>query len=571
MTMPAVQKIAAAGERTHGGEDLIVEVVTLAELFSGDHRFRLPPFQRAYAWQTSHVGRLLADIRDAMEAGPQGGGYLLGLLTLVERPGSHAAAIIDGHQRIVTLTILFAVLRDLEVDPLVKERLSAAITMPSRDRTKPVEYVLEPQAIITDFMAELVQKPGATLRDPEVGEAELSETERNILENRDYLCAALGDSEIDQDERRELSMFLADHCRVILRIMRDEVEAWRTLEVEDTTRVDFNASSRSKASILAALPQSERDHCGRLWDQCEHLLCAEDMYKLLGFVRTLKLRQVSKRPIETDLWEGFDLANSSVVFFERELVPTARLLRAVRDGAVGEGPARARIRERLARLDWVRLDFWIPVALHWLTARGEQDGELEPFFAALERLAWVARIANLEPPKLEKRVLAILTHIDRSRPVARIPELAVEAKLWQEALANLRSPNFRQKSYSALVLRRISVALGEDCGAYDREGSTFEHIVPRNPERDRSWTKIFKGKKQSDEHINRLGNLTFLTRDENNRAGNADWDKKREIYRTSRHILSRHAARREEWSAAAIDERTEELIGLLRQAWDMKG
>ncbi|MEW5965337.1 MAG: DUF262 domain-containing HNH endonuclease family protein [Pseudomonadota bacterium] len=541
--------------------------MTLAQLFSGAHRFRLPAFQRAFAWQTSHVGRLLDNIREAMRRGRP---YQLGVMTLVERDGSPDAAIIDGHQRIMALTILFAVLRDLEIDPSVKERLSALIIKPPRGRLRTGELVLQPQPLLADFMAELVQRPGVTLRDPVIGEHELSETEHNILENRDYLIAALADGQIDLDERRQLSEFLLDECRLILRIMDDEVEAWRTLETEEATRVDFNACSRAKASILSALPLADRERCGRVWEQCEQLVGADDMHALLGFVRTLKLRHRAQKPVETEIWEHAGLEKGAAAFFEGEMLPAARRLRALKKGEIGAGEAGKRLAERLARIGWVQLDFWIPAALHWLAVRGEADAETEAFFARLERLVWIARIANLETPKQEKRTLALLTHIDKGRHVDEMAELAIEKKLKQEALANLESTNFRQKAYSALVLRRISVALGKDSGPYDRDQVTFEHIIPRNPEEDRGWRRILKSWKQVEPHINRLGNLTFLTREENNRAGTRDWEGKREVYRESVHVLAREAASREQWSVGAVAERTEELIAILLREWDLK-
>lgn len=569
--MGAIEElVVGTPPRRSSAESLAVRIVSLSELFSGERTFRLPPFQRAYAWQTAHVGRLLDNVRDAMSKSPKGGTYQLGFLTLVDRPGDPASAIIDGHQRIMTLTILFAVLRDLEVDPHVKQRLSSFIARSARVRGKGPALVLEPQPILAEFLAEIVQRPGATLRDPDVGEMELSETERNILENRDYLCAALGDGQMDQDTRRELAEFLADRCSVILRVMDDEVEAWRALEIEEVTRVDFNACSRAKASILSCLPADVREPCGRLWEECEQIVGASDMHRLLELVRTIKLRRRSQKPVETDIGESFELQTSAIDFFTSELLPAARRLRHLRDGALPAAPAGAELATHLRTLSWVPLDFWIPVALHWLGVRGEQDAETARFFQRLDRLAWLVRLANVEPPRQERRALELLARIDQGRELDKIPELAIESRLRQEALANLRSPNFRQKGYAALVLRRISATLGEDCGPYDRKQVTFEHIVPRNPEKDRGWTRIFKSRTQADQHINRLGNLTFLTSAENNRAGTLEWEAKREIYRGSVHILARKAAELDDWSPKAIVERTEALIRLLFDAWELE-
>ena len=45
-----------------------VRVLSLSELFSETFRFRLPYFQRAYAWHTVEVSRLLANVLEAMGA-----------------------------------------------------------------------------------------------------------------------------------------------------------------------------------------------------------------------------------------------------------------------------------------------------------------------------------------------------------------------------------------------------------------------------------------------------------------------------------------------------------------------
>src|SRR5262245_39984483 len=87
-----------------------VEVLRLEELFSSRFRFYLPWFQRAYAWGEEHASRLLADVLRAM-TGPKKR-YFLGHVKLAKPNNRPDSAIIDGQQRAITLTILFALLRD---------------------------------------------------------------------------------------------------------------------------------------------------------------------------------------------------------------------------------------------------------------------------------------------------------------------------------------------------------------------------------------------------------------------------------------------------------------------------
>ena len=103
-------------------EFISVNVISLKELFSDAYHFRLPYFQRAYAWHTVAAGRLLADVTTAMAANKPY--YCLGKLMLAKSPRSPETALVDGHQRIMSLTILFAVLRDLEDDAADKARLA---------------------------------------------------------------------------------------------------------------------------------------------------------------------------------------------------------------------------------------------------------------------------------------------------------------------------------------------------------------------------------------------------------------------------------------------------------------
>lgn len=539
-----------------------VKVVALKELFSDTYRFRLPFFQRAYAWQTLEVGRLLSSITEAMSAA-EPRGYFLGKLMLAKKPGNPDTGLVDGHQRIMSLTILFAVLRDLEDDKSVCARLNGFISGGG--------YRLVPQTTLADFCHRYVQAPGATHVEPDEDMAELSETERNIIENRNHLKAELSDRDVTPALRLALAEFLAEHCCVIVSSVEDEDEAWRILRIEEETRVEFNETNRAKASLLSIVPQDDRVECQGLWEQCEILLGAADMHALLGHLRTIKLRKRSEKPVEIDIAEGFafNKPGAGKAFLANLLLPAAERLAGIRRDQQAAPAVRTPVAECMDRLSWINPQIWIPPALLWLS-RGASDKDSQLFFKHLERLIWMMRIAGQDPGKQQRRLLALLAEIDRGTRVEDMRELEISRVVRDAALANLRSKTFDSKHYDARVLRRISIQLGQDPGPVHSRTLTIEHILPQGWSQKSGWRRHFPSKKSVQGYAHKLGNLTFLTAAENQAADTLDWSDKRRIYASSRLLLSNRLGATVDWTPDAIMSRTEDMIRILFEAWDMK-
>lgn len=539
-----------------------VSVIPLKELFSDAFHFQLPYFQRAYAWQTEQIGRLLSDIVGAMHASEGKRGYFLGKLMVAQRKGQSEAALVDGHQRIMSLTILFAVLRDLESDPVMQERLNGFI------RGRKVR--LSPQDAMAQSCERFVQAPGATSVDPDEDLDVLSETERNIIENRNYLRTELTGSEFDPGLRHALIDYLAERCCVIVSSVEDEEEAWAFLRTEEETRVDFSKSDRAKFNLLSIVPAAERTDCQKIWEACEAMLGAADMHALLGHLRTLKRRRQSGKPIEVEIAESYKLnaPGAGAAFFTTSLRPAAErlaLLRRRESGAAGIGD----FGEFVERLEWIERQLWVPAALLWLE-RSRAPAETRIFFKRLERLIWMMKIAGFDPTKQHNRIVQLLGEIDRVGTVSKMRELDVTAEMREKALANLRSPSFDAKHFSARVLRRISIALGEDPGPIERDRLTVEHVLPRALNPGSGWRTHFPSPRAVKQHAHRLGNLTFLSPGENQKADTLEWDLKRPILAGSTFLLSRRLAAAAAWTPAQIFGRTEELIGALFKEWEIK-
>ncbi len=87
---------------------------TLIGFTNGETDFRIPLYQRRYNWSESHVETLFNDVRDAFKEGIS---HYFGTITLVKSvEGDYE--VIDGQQRLTTLSLLFMALAEKWKDKL---------------------------------------------------------------------------------------------------------------------------------------------------------------------------------------------------------------------------------------------------------------------------------------------------------------------------------------------------------------------------------------------------------------------------------------------------------------------
>ena len=74
-----------------------------------DRYIMVPPYQRAYSWTDEQIEELLRDLSDAMRE--KDAEYFLGTVVLTKnQAGQHA--VIDGQQRLATISILICAIRN---------------------------------------------------------------------------------------------------------------------------------------------------------------------------------------------------------------------------------------------------------------------------------------------------------------------------------------------------------------------------------------------------------------------------------------------------------------------------
>lgn len=559
-------------ERPPADDDYIhANVLTVEQLFGRNRSFHLPWFQRSYAWREAQVARLMSDLLGAMQSPKQR--YSLGQVRFGGSVKEGNGALIDGHQRAITLTMFFAVLRDQLVRSdqptsllaaFYYQRLHALIAAPSGLGSP---WRLTPQTQVADFFEQYVQTEGGTLLDPADGPDDITPAERHLLANRNQLRSSLSTEHLDPVTPYALIEFVLTRCFLLSVEVDDEHEAWSMLGLEQSMRLPHDVCEQSKSTMIYVMKAHEHDQATQVWERAQGQLGSDGIAELLQHLRSIKLIKRSTKPLDAELQELYELDRNGLGFMQGTFQPHAESMIALSQRTVGVGPAHELITQYINQLDWLDHRQWVAPAIVWLTTKTASHPDTVEFFKHLDRLAWMLRIAGTDPNEQENRFIRACAAAARVEPIGSCDEFVLDSKTITDALVILRSRTFYLKHMSNRVLRRLCAELGTDPGSIDGVHVSVEHILPRRPSRDKRWWLDFNSDAAVHDHTDRLGNLALLTGPQNRAADRSDWEIKREILKASAFSLSNEAATNARWTKRTINARTETLIKVLLKPW----
>lgn len=541
---------------------------TLGQLMSGPLRLAPAGFQRAYAWEVENAERLLEGVTEAMRKKGNRRWYYLGALTLVRKRDGDIAAIADGQQRLVTLSILFALLRDLEPDEAKRTRLRQLLYVDG-GASGGAQVRLTPQQDIAATFRAYVQDPLATMKPvPESELEDLPGSATNVIENRDALRAMLAPFEMEH--RRAIADFLADNCIVGVNEVTDEEDAREIFSVAHTTGIQLRDGDLFKVDVLSCVPQAERDGATAAWNEWQSMLGPDHLHRLFESMRVLRKRV--SRPADSvyaDLWSLYDIDKRAGAFVRDDFVPMARLYGAIVHGTIGAGdPVGDQIRRRLQYLEWMPYRDWMGPLLHWLRSGRRSAEETLQFLKCLDRLAYTLCIISEQTSRRHERYIRVLGDIDARRAFDRGRHLDVSPEERKQMRARLSGRSLQPRRWRSTVLRRIDAALLGDLAPVDFLDGNIEHILPKNPPAGSPWLVSFPREAERADHVDMLGNLALLSHADNGAVRNGDFELKRRVLAASEFALAREAGARGAWNAAMIRQRTSHLIKVLERSWD---
>lgn len=539
----------------------------VGELFSDSYRFRLPYFQRGYAWQIAHAERLLDDILDVAEERRLLPWYPLGSIIIARLADARDAWLTDGQQRLITLTILIALLRDQVTDDAVKRQLRQCI-VPAAP-TGASDPRLHPHAGDSRCLADYVQADGKTAI-PFAGDIEdLGESEINIIANRDRLRERL--SAMSEPDRRRLAGFLLTKCVFVVMEVDSEDIARVLFSTMHDTGLKPSASDLFKAEVLGSIHSEHRDTAQAAWEGLEASLGRFNIDLLLRQIAILAERSLPKDAVEARLDELFELGQpeQARAFVEDRLFPLGQHLVNVLAAQLASNDRPTRTQRYLKFLGWVRNhDTWLSPALHWLDTRGPDHDDTVEFLRRLEALAWTQMIIAGDPAIRDRRYMDLIADISAGQAFSPGSGLTIADAERREVRRILGGPNFTKRRYKQFLLLRIDAELRGETEPLAPPIGTIEHIYPGRPHESSQWKVDFKGP-QAGLLRQTIGNLTLLTSEEQNVVKNVDFVHKREVYAKSGFVVTRSLAEKQAWTPEEVVSRTGALIDVAMRGWGL--
>lgn len=541
---------------------------SLSDIFAPGEKLRMPAYQRSYSWTDREALDLLNDLLDAAETSLP---HFIGAVVFVngEEPG--LLEIVDGQQRLTTLTILLCVLRDLETDA---ER-SAALQKLIADNERPMlgegaNWRLALNYQDGPFFRDTIQTPGATLAI--TTEPDEIDSQARMAANALAFVSEL--RELSEEKRRALTEIVVKGCAIVRVVVDNKDQGFKVFRVLNTRGKEPDAHDIIKTELFqrAKLSAQDADRYGERWAEHEAALSGAAFDDLLR-----QIRSVYDRSPKGDLIAGFQKAVlqrvDPRVFLDQILPQYVSAYLQVETATFKEAKAPLPVIDSLHQLRALEQQNWRAPAIQFLVERGIEDPAAPEFYSSLERLAYVLQLVVQDRDQRVRRFLRVSEAIKNDRVLfSKSGPFAIsrdEGKRVRERLLG-RFGAFGQRRSIAL---RLNAAIAGGRTVPPESDATVEHVLPRNLTEDSHWMVTWPDPAKRREQCDTIGNFVLLTHKVNQKADRLDYRAKKDIYFNGGgggdFALTRDLMNQDAWTPEIVRKRTEILADILATTWDL--
>jgi hypothetical protein len=550
--------------------------VPISKIFSSEFQFSIPDYQRPYSWGTEQALQLLADLTDALDRDEDTEPYFLGSAVLVKDDETSASEVIDGQQRLTTLTILLAALAHLVNSSGVKASLERMIREPGDELSGLVERPrLDLRPRDRQFFAKYVQ--GQTLGElAEVPDGILStDAQRNI---RDNAAAILEQLEQRTDAQLvALAKLLTARTYLVVVATPNLSSAHRIFNVMNSRGLDLSAADIFKSRVIGDIEDDEdREDYGIRWEDAEQMLGRQAFQDLFLHIRVIFAKTRAQREIlqefPAQVLDQF-LPSNAREFVDDVVVPYADKFAVIENESYSWPTGAEEVNGWLKRLNQVDNNDWKPVAL-WLLRQYEADPlSLAGHLQRLERLAASMLVRRAYATPRATRYANLIRSLEGGLGLES-PEYEVSDIERVQMLRQLQAPIYEMAAVRKYVLLRLNEMVASAPVAYSPSIISVEHVLPQNPGEGSQWDIDFT----EDERrtwVHRLANLVLLDKRKNSEAQNYDFAVKKDKYFKSAtgitpFPLTMGVIATDKWTVQTLEARQANLVMTLAKNWEIE-
>lgn len=543
----------------------------LFKIFSNDFVFSIPAYQRPYAWTREQASELFTDLLsflgDGSESVTDANPYFLGSIVLIKSEDAPESDVVDGQQRLTTLTILLSVLRSmvsLEITDYIYQKGSTIEGTENR-------YRLKLRQKDEDFFRRYVQDENKLDDLLKLDNSQLTDSQKNIQTNTSYFLGEL--TAFSEKQRNRFARYLMMRCFLVIVSTPDSDSAYRIFSVLNSRGLDLSLTDLLKSEVIGAIPALQQEKYTKIWEDEEEDLGREAFQELFAHIRMIYRKAKLRETALNEFRNHIQPQKEPRKFIDGVLKPYSDALEIIKTANYQSDRDAEAINFLFRWLNQIDNFDWVPPAILYFSKNSQTPDSLRRFFTDLERLAAGLMILradiNDRVARYAKLLSAIEEDLDLYEPQSPLQLTADEIA---RIVKTLDGDLYIIKRIRQYVLLRLDSALAQGEASYDYSVITVEHVLPQNPSEGSTWLQWFPVEEERIQYVHRIGNLALLSRKKNSEAQNYDFDKKKEKYFTSNRgivpfALTSQVLQQSEWTPEVINQRQISSIQSLREIW----
>jgi uncharacterized protein with ParB-like and HNH nuclease domain len=536
------------------------EAKNIQKIFGdADSYYQIPDYQRPYSWEDDQIEQLWDDICSAMESEDES--YFLGPVILIKK--GEYFEVVDGQQRLTTLTILFCVLRDL-----YSEKLDQALVNSIKDAVRSLVYEKHRLKLITQLHYQN-QFENEILNKVEFPDGELTREEKNTqkFKNAAFIFKQkLGELEGKGgiESIKKFTDYLLRKVEMITITCSQQGYAIKLFQVLNTRGLDLSPADLIKSHLYGKLEdETKKGQFIATWQAIEEISkqLDEPITDLLTYYEYYLLAQNPKRSLYEELIDKFKGKNPNDVIYEfKKFVDFFNKIDQLESKLI--------------------FSFWyLPNQVFWkallTTAKKEgfTDTEFEELCKELRKMYYSYWIAGYTTSKVKQLSFNLIGWLKDKKKLDEIKG-EIDKKMTEDNVYKRMNENLQNDVYGEPWLRPL-LAVIEYQQTDDSKISFIEldnklhvdHILPVKWNEREEWKKQWD-EQQATKWLHKIGNLTLLSGKKNIAQQNDPPLKKAEMYKkghggtTAFEISKKIIGKLEKgiWTEKAVEERQRWII-----------
>ncbi len=560
--------------------------------------FRIPEYQRPYIWGSDEIDDLLDDLVFAYTEKPNQEYFMGSFVYQSKREGSVPGQkfaendLLDGQQRMTTLLMMFACIRDLSPNPEVKNVCTSAVFQKGSSITRVPERTRIAFSIreeVQQFVDRFIKTDLGTTKIDELEELSISTEDpsvrnmaRAVLKIRADLSRMLADSDVQLDLEGFLG-FLLNQVLLIYVATEDLEDAFRLFTILNNRGVPLRNSDILKSQNLGALDNDDdKRKYAKLWEEAEGEL-GDDFDRFLNHLRTILLKDKARlnlldefehkiyNPREKEKATGNMkpslLAKGKETFelLERYLKHYNLLLGGNNyDQTGGSFKFDNLIKVMLTGLPSTD---WLPPLLRYFD-RFRYERLLD-FLIQLDNQLSSDWIAQYSPTARIERMNDLIRVIEAAGSAEDVFVAKEGFGFDEEGFNRAIEGAVYGRRFTRYLLLKLDYLYADHSSRMSLEYLSVEHILPQNPSPASQWRMDFSDD-QREEWTHRLGNLVLITTKKNTSQGNRDYADKKSGYfekRVSTCPNSLRVLQNTQWTPAELEGNHKKVLITLRKSY----